>query len=75
MNLTTELEQKLAQAFPGAQVIIESPDQVHFNAVIRAPQFKGLSRIAQHQRVYTVLDDLISSGTVHALSLKTEVLE
>lgn len=75
MNLTTQIQQILAAAFPGAEITVESNDQVHFNASVRAPQFKGLSRVAQQQKVYAALGDLITSGTVHALSLQTQVLE
>lgn len=75
MNLTETLQKILTDAFPGAIIHVESPDQVHFNAQIRAPQFKGLSRVAQQKSVYAALGDLISKGTVHALSLQTQVLE
>ena len=75
MNLTETLQHILSNAFPGAMIQVESADQIHFNAQIRAPQFKGLSRIAQQKSVYAGLGDLISKGTVHALSLKTEILE
>ena len=46
----------------------------HFQAVVRAPQFKGKSRIEQHRLVYAAVDDLIG-GAMHALALKTEILE
>lgn len=75
MMLTEQLEQLLHTAFPGAEISVESPDQVHFMARICAPQFKGLSRIAQQKSVYAALGTLITDGTVHALSLQTQVLE
>lgn len=73
--LTTQIKQLLYAAFPGAEISIESPDQVHFTARVCAPQFKGLSRIAQQKSVYAALGNLITDGTVHALSLQTQVLE
>jgi acid stress-induced BolA-like protein IbaG/YrbA len=75
MTLTEQIEHKLVDAFPGAKISVESQDQVHFNAVVCAAQFKGLSRVTQQQKVYAALGDLISSGTVHALSLQTKILE
>jgi acid stress-induced BolA-like protein IbaG/YrbA len=48
---------------------------VHFDAEIKAAQFAGLSRVAMQQQVYAALGDLITSGAVHALSLKTLVKE
>jgi acid stress-induced BolA-like protein IbaG/YrbA len=75
MVLTETLQKMLLDAFPGAIVEVQSADQVHFDAYICARQFKGLSRVAQQKSVYAVLGELISQGTVHALSLKTEILE
>lgn len=64
----------LEAAFSGAHIEVESPDNVHFSAKIQASQFAGLSRVAQQQRVYAALGDLITNGTIHALSLQTSVL-
>jgi len=42
--------------------------QSHFDVVITAPDFKGMSRIAKHRAVHAALGpDLI--GRIHALSL------
>jgi len=38
--------------------------------VIVSPQFDGISRVQQHQRVYQALGDRMRSE-VHALSLRT----
>lgn len=64
----------LEAAFSGAHIEVESTDNVHFSAKVQAPQFAGLSRVAQQQRVYAALGDLITNGTIHALSLQTSVL-
>jgi len=42
----------------------------HYEAVVVAAAFAGLSRIEQHQLVYRALGDLMS-GPVHALALQT----
>ncbi|MCD6046560.1 MAG: BolA family protein [Gammaproteobacteria bacterium] len=71
MTLTEKIKQKIEEALPGAEVEVNSGDQVHFQARVVASQFQGLSRVQQQQKVYTALGDLISTGEVHALSLQT----
>lgn len=74
--MTAQKVQKIIQdALPGAFVEVHSEDNVHFDAVVKAAQFKGLSRVAQQQKIYAALGDLITSGAVHALSLQTGILE
>lgn len=74
MITAPQVQTILLQAFPGAQINVQSADNVHFDATIQAPQFAGLSRVTQQQRVYAALGNLISDGTIHALSLHTSVL-
>ena len=74
MTLSNQIESLLKQHFPGAHISVNSGDDVHFLAKIAAPQFAGLSRVQQQQKVYAVLGDLIASGKVHALSLRTQAL-
>ena len=52
-------------------VRVESPDQVHFSAIIVSSQFEGLSLVKRQQAIYAALIEEIRSGAVHALSLKT----
>jgi stress-induced morphogen len=70
----TELKQKLADAFPDAETL-ELEDLTgtkdHYKAVIISPQFKGKTRIEQHQLVYKALGALMA-GPVHALALETK---
>lgn len=69
-----ELKQKLADAFPDAEKL-ELEDLTgtkdHYKAVIISPQFKGKTRIEQHQLVYKALGPLMA-GPVHALALETK---
>ena len=46
----------------------------HYEAVVVAASFAGLSRIEQHQRVYRALGELMA-GDVHALALVTRTPE
>ena len=45
-------------------------DGRHFEAVIVSPQFRGLSRVRQHQLVYSALGERMREE-IHALSMKT----
>lgn len=45
-------------------------DNDHWKAVIVSEQFRGLSRVAQHQFVYRALGDKMG-GELHALALET----
>ncbi|GLQ23534.1 ATP-binding protein [Algimonas ampicilliniresistens] len=45
-------------------------DNDHWKAVIVSEQFRGLSRVAQHQLVYRALGDKMG-GELHALALET----
>ncbi len=45
-------------------------DGHHFEAVIVSPEFRGKSRVQQHQAVYRALGDRMREE-IHALSMKT----
>lgn len=45
-------------------------DGHHFEAVIVSPEFAGLNRVRQHQRVYTALGERMKAE-IHALSMQT----
>ena len=54
---------------PGATVLVESDDNVHFAARIVAAQFGGKRPIARHQLVYKALGDFMGRE-IHALSIE-----
>ncbi|HET9105236.1 MAG TPA: BolA family transcriptional regulator [Solirubrobacteraceae bacterium] len=64
-----ELRTRIEAGIPGAVASVTG-DGHHFNAVISAPAFAGLSRIAQHRLVYDVFGDELGDR-IHALSLQT----
>ena len=72
MPTADELKQRIEAAIPGAQALVESPDDVHFSAHVAAPAFAGMSRVQQHRMVYDIFTGELGSA-IHALSLKTEV--
>jgi acid stress-induced BolA-like protein IbaG/YrbA len=64
-----ELKQRIEAGIPGARADVDG-DGHHFNAVVSAPAFDGLSRIAQHRLVYDVFGEEVG-GRIHALSIQT----
>jgi len=67
-----ELERRLRDAFPDAEVTITdlAGDGDHYKARIVSSAFAGLPRVRQHQLVNRALADVL--GTVlHALALET----
>jgi stress-induced morphogen len=72
MPSADEVKSRIEAAIPGAVAVIETGDEVHFSAVVRAAAFDGLSRIQQHRLVYDVFEGELG-GAIHALALKTEV--
>lgn len=61
-------------ALPGAVVEMRdlAGDNDHWAAKVTAPQFAGLSRVAQHKLVYEALGGRMG-GELHALQLTTAV--
>ncbi|MDO8186143.1 BolA/IbaG family iron-sulfur metabolism protein [Conexibacter sp. JD483] len=72
MATSEELKQRIEAALPGASAQVSGDDGQHFAAVVAAPQFEGLSRIAQHRLVMDVFAGELG-GSIHALSLQTKV--
>ena len=68
----SELEERLRQAFPGAEITVQdlAGDGDHYRARIVSPDFKGLNRVRQHQLVYEALGGSVG-GELHALALET----
>ena len=73
MPTPDELKQRIETAIPGAEAVVDSPDNVHFSALVKSDAFAGKTRIQQHRMVYEVFDDGELGGAVHALQIKTEV--
>lgn len=74
-----EIQTLLKESFPKASVKIDdlAGDGNHYAATIIAKEFKGLSRVKQHQLVYAALKGKMdgSQGELHALALTTKVME
>jgi stress-induced morphogen len=65
-----ELRTRIEAGIPGASAAVTG-DGHHFNAVVTASAFRGLSRIAQHRMVYEVFGAEVG-GRIHALSIQTQ---
>jgi stress-induced morphogen len=70
-----ELRAMIEAALPGAEVEVsdETGSGDHLRAVVSATQFEGLSRIDQHRLVKAAVKARFDDGTIHALSVKTDV--
>jgi stress-induced morphogen len=65
-----EIQRLIVEALPGAEVeVIDEAGGDHLRAVVRAPQFEGLSRVDQHRLVKAPVQHLMDDGTIHALSV------
>jgi stress-induced morphogen len=70
-----EIERMISAALPGAEVeVVDEGGGDHLRAIVRAPQFEGLSRIEQHRLVKNAVRPRFDDGSIHALSVKTEAL-
>ena len=68
-----ELKDRIEAGIPGAVAEVTG-DGHHFNAVVSAAAFNGLTRIAQHRLVYDVFGAEVGDR-IHALSIHTKTAE
>lgn len=75
MATESEIRERIEQALPGSQVVVEDTvgDGNHWRATVTAPQFVGLSRIDQHRLVNGAFEPGELGGSIHALAIKTLV--
>ncbi|WP_045861159.1 BolA family protein [Teredinibacter purpureus] len=65
-----EIKSVLESSIEQAQVEVSS-DGSHVSVVIISPAFEGLTPVKKQQLVYSVLQDAIASGAIHAVQMKT----
>jgi len=70
MLATETIKAKIEDGIPGAKVEV-SGDGYKYEAVVISDKFDGLNTMKQRQMVYATVNELITSGELHALSLKT----
>ena len=64
-----DVKSYIEQGMPCEHVEVEG-DGHHFEAVIVSAEFRGKSKVQQHQVVYRALGDRMKAE-IHALSMKT----
>ena len=66
------IETLIRAAIPDARVTVEdlAGDGDHYAATVVSEQFRGLSRLKQHQMIYAALQGRVG-GELHALALQT----
>ncbi|MDO4643140.1 MAG: BolA/IbaG family iron-sulfur metabolism protein [Cardiobacteriaceae bacterium] len=66
---------RIKAVLPDAEIVLSTFDGVHYTAQVRSAGFAGKSRLEQHRLVMNALGDVLGSNEVHALALKTEIME
>lgn len=65
-----QIDERLRAAFADCQLEV-APDGDRLDLLVVASAFEGLGRVKRQQLVYKLLDDLIKSGEIHAVSMRT----
>ena len=70
-----EIERLILAAMPGAEVRASDMTGTsdHFEIHVASKEFRGLSLMEQHKKVFSVLDKEMDER-IHAVKLKTKVL-
>lgn len=68
-----DIKKLIESNLAGATVSVEDVrgDGHNYTAFVSHPEFANLNRVQQHQKVYAALGDLMTSGELHALEIKT----
>jgi acid stress-induced BolA-like protein IbaG/YrbA len=64
-----EIAAQIQAGLAGAQAMVTSPDNVHFEAVVVSAAFAGKRAIQRHQMVYATLGAAVGNE-IHALALQ-----
>jgi len=65
-----DIKSLIEQGIPGSEVIM-SGDGCSTSVTVVSDSFEGQSKLNQQKMVYAALGDLITNGTIHALSIKS----
>lgn len=69
--VVNDIRDMLRDNLPDAEVRVESADGTHFEAIIITDAFIDKKSLERQKMVYAVIGTHITSGSIHALSLKT----
>ncbi|HET9033341.1 MAG TPA: BolA/IbaG family iron-sulfur metabolism protein [Dokdonella sp.] len=67
---TTTIHDLIQQGLPDADISVDGPDGVHFEARVVSAAFAGKLPLARHRMVYATLGEHMGNA-IHALSLRT----
>jgi acid stress-induced BolA-like protein IbaG/YrbA len=67
---TRTIHDLIQSGLPDAEITVEGPDGVHFEARVISPAFEGKLPLARHRMVYATLGEHMGNA-IHALSLRT----
>ncbi len=74
--LIDDVKALIEEALPGSEAeVLDEGGGDHLRAVVKAPQFDGLSRIEQHKLVKGAAKTRFDDGSIHALSIRTIVAD
>lgn len=65
-----EVKKLILAGLPECDVTVKG-DGSHFDAIVVGEVFDGKSLVAKQKLVYATVNDVITSGQLHALSIKT----
>jgi acid stress-induced BolA-like protein IbaG/YrbA len=64
-----DVKQRIAADLPECEVSVTG-DGSHFEAIVVGEVFAGMTAVKKQQLVYAPVNDLITSGELHALTIK-----
>jgi acid stress-induced BolA-like protein IbaG/YrbA len=71
---SAQIEQLLAVDLSGCEITVEGGDGKYLVTAI-GQVFEGLNAVKRQQTIYKILNDHISSGAIHAVSMKLMTAE
>ncbi len=66
----TEIKALIENGLPGVEATVTG-DGYHYEAIVVGDCFDGVSMVAQQKMVYATLNEHITSGAIHAITIKT----
>ena len=67
-----QLQYIIENALENTKALIETHDNVHFNATIISQKFSSIgNKVKRQQLIYGIINHYIASGEIHAISMKT----
>lgn len=68
MISSSDISRMLNDALPDAQIAVRG-DGGKFEVEVVSPVFEGLNRVKRQQAIYRILNEHISTGAIHAVSM------